>query len=208
MVVKARACVFASSPNVHTRVLRVICGCVCVCVWILWVVSLQLPHQQGCTERGEGREARLMSNSSAWIFSSFLTEPTETERGKFNSCCAAYSHTEVEFDEIFSFSSQFSLLHSCSHLSLLFFGTFGEWFDVRTDPIKRACLCVSPCSTLARPSLRWAPSGSSCTCTTWPAKARRLCCSPRAPGFENCRTFSRWAWLIIDQVGGVEIGVF
>lgn len=69
------------------------------------------------------------------------------------------------------------------------------------------CICITPapvlllmwacfvslCSTLARPSPKWAPSGSSCTCTMWPAKARRLCCSPKAPGSANCRRYSRWA---------------
>lgn len=50
---------------------------------------------------------------------------------------------------------------------------------------------LSPCSTLVQPSLRWAPSGSSYTCTMWLAKARPLCCSPKARGSANCRIYSR-----------------
>lgn len=71
-----------------------------VCVYALWALSLQLPpttrlHKE--REREEGREARLMSNSSAWPHSSFLAELRETEGKKLNSCCAihaaVYSHT-------------------------------------------------------------------------------------------------------------------
>ena len=87
-------CIYLLPWSIHLCAQRVLS----LCVWILWDVSLQLPHQQGYTKRKGGQEARLISNSSAWPLSSFLADTTETEGEKLNSCAihaVAYSHTAV-----------------------------------------------------------------------------------------------------------------
>lgn len=69
--------VFALLLCVHTCVPRVICDWACT---LCGRSACSCPQQQNYTKREteEGREARLMSNSSAWPRSSFLAELGET----------------------------------------------------------------------------------------------------------------------------------
>lgn len=85
-------------PHVCARALCLVGSALLLCprsdlwlsVYALWALCLQLTTKLH-KERERGREARLMSNSSAWPHSSFLAELRETEGKKLNSCCAIHA---------------------------------------------------------------------------------------------------------------------